>query len=91
MRLTLAARISLNPGKESAFDDFETRAAAIMARHDGRIESRVRTGPGAELHLVTFPDRASFERYRSDPDTLALAELRASIVRETVIWFGEAP
>ena len=91
MRLTIAARISLNPGKEAAFDDFEARTAAIMARHDGRIESRVRTHPGAELHLVTFPDRESFERYRSDPETLALAELRASIVRDTVIWFGTAP
>ena len=89
-RLTLAARISLHPGKEAAFDELEERAAAIMAKHEGRIESRVRSRPGEEVHLVTFPDRAAFERYRRDPETLALAELRATIVRETVLWMGSA-
>jgi uncharacterized protein (DUF1330 family) len=41
-----------------------------------------------EIHIVQFPDEASFASYRADPELLALADLRASAIRETVIWRG---
>ena len=92
-RLTIVALLRLHPGKSDEFDDFETRAARIMARHGGRIERRVRlrrvdSATPDEVHVVTFPDERAFEAYRADPDTRAAAALRATLVRETVIWFG---
>ena len=88
MRLAIVAILDLHEGKQAAFQEFEARAEGIMARHDGRIESRVRSGLDREIHVVTFPDRESFERYRSDPDTRALAERRATLVRRTGLWVG---
>ena len=92
-RLTIVALLHLQAGKNDEFDDFEARAATVMARHGGRIERRIRlrdTDPSApdEVHVVTVPDQRAFEAYRSDPETRAAAALRATLVRETVIWFG---
>jgi hypothetical protein len=42
-----------------------------------------------EIHLVRFPDAAAFARYRDDAELRALAELRTSAIRETVVWRGE--
>ena len=37
----------------------------------------------------TFPDQQSFDRYRADADLKALAELRASAIRQTIVWVGK--
>jgi uncharacterized protein (DUF1330 family) len=92
-RLTIVALLHLHTGKSREFDEFEAQAARIMARHGGRIERRIRlrhsdAAAPDELHVVTFPDEASFESYRDDPETRAAAALRATLVRETVVWLG---
>ena len=92
-RFTIVALLHLHAGKDDEFDDFERRAAIVMARHGGRIERRIRLhdpGPATpdEVHVVTFPSEAAFAAYRDDPDTRAGAPLRATLVRETVLWPG---
>ena len=75
-----------------------------MARYGGRIERRIQPkvdggaprstslAPPDEMHVVRFPDAASFASYRADAELAALAELRAAAIRETVVWQGvEAP
>lgn len=90
--LTLVVLLFLHPDREAEFERFEIRAAEVMSRHGGRIERRIsfagKNDPSQpdEVHVVTFPDRESFERYRSDPAIQALAELRARAIRETIIW-----
>jgi uncharacterized protein (DUF1330 family) len=92
--LTIVAALFIHPGREREFEEFETAADAIMLRHGGRIERRIGFAPSAdpaqphEVHLVSFPDQQSFERYRSDPDLQALAELRARAIRITTAWVG---
>jgi uncharacterized protein (DUF1330 family) len=93
-RITLVALLFTDPGREREFERFEARAAEIMARHGGRIERRISLDAGGdpsrprEVHVVTFPDAASFESYRGDPELAPLADLRASAIRRTVVWTG---
>jgi uncharacterized protein (DUF1330 family) len=82
-----------NPGHEEELDRFEDAAARIMGRYGGRMERRIPLAPAAaredrpqEVHIVTFPDRASFDRYREDPEIQGLADLRARAIRRTTVW-----
>ena len=93
-RLTLVALLFIDPDHGDQFEQFESSAATIMNRYGGKIERRVRfesrddSSQPHELHMVTFPDHESFERYRRDPDLRALAALRAEAIRRTVVWEG---
>lgn len=84
----------VRPGQEAAFEDFERKAARIMARHGGRIDCAVRPAPGAgedapfEVHIVSFPDEAAYAAFRSDPDRLALADQRERIIARHLILAG---
>ena len=94
MSVTLVAALYIHPGREAEFDRFETAAARIMRRHGGALDRRIRIARAAgdnlphEVHIVSFPDDASLQRYRTDPDLQGLAELRTSAIRETVVWMG---
>jgi len=94
-KLTLVAALYIHAGHEAEFEQFETQAAAIMRRHGGAVERRIGFANAAgdenphEVHVVTFPDEQSFERYRNDPDLSALADLRSRAIRKTTIWRGE--
>ena len=91
-RLSIVAALFIHPGHEAEFEQFETAAESIMQRHGGHLERRIGIPPGAdqpqEIHLVTFPDRESFDRYRNDADLLAMAELRTRAIRQTIAWVG---
>ena len=97
--LTRVVLLFLHADRQAEFELFESTAAQIMKRHGGRIERRIRCAHAAddascpdEVHVVTFPTDAAFERYRDDPELLALAPLRASAIRQTIVWSGaEAP
>lgn len=92
--ITLVVALFIQPGRHAEFERFENRAAEIMRRFGGRIERRVAfsanddpSGPD-EVHVVTFPDLDSYDRYRKSPKLQALAGLRASAIRKTIIWRG---
>lgn len=91
--LTLVVLLTIDPARRDDFVRFESSAATIMKRYGGRIERRIclsgseRPRPD-EVHVVTFPDRDAFDRYRRDPDLEPLAALRAAALRETVVWDG---
>jgi uncharacterized protein (DUF1330 family) len=93
-RLVLVASLYINPGMEAEFERFESAAGAVMARHGGAIERRIRSAQPAgadspyEVHIVTFPDVAAFDRYRADPAIAAMAQLRTDAIARTSIVFG---
>jgi len=96
--LTLLVLIFVEPQRRREFTEFEAAASRIMKRHGGALERRVVFSSGGdpdrpdEVHVVTFPDRASLERYRADPELQALKELRAAAISRTVFWEGrDAP
>jgi uncharacterized protein (DUF1330 family) len=90
--LTLVVLLHLNADHEEELERFEDAAARIMSRYGGRIERRIPLeragGPDQpdEVHIVTFPDRGSFDRYRQDPEIQALAGLRERAIRRTTVW-----
>jgi uncharacterized protein (DUF1330 family) len=92
--ITLVVALFVNPDRIAEFEQFESRAAEIMRRHGGRIERRIICAPGddagrpSEVHIVVFPDSNSYRRYRQDPELASLATLRASAIRQTIVWPG---
>lgn len=92
--ITLVVLLFVDAERVEEFDRFEERAAGILARYGGAIERRIAFPPSAdpsqprEMHVVTFPDRGSFDRYRGDADLRALTELRARAIRRTIVWEG---
>lgn len=66
--------IDLSAADLDAFERYEAAVLALVPRHGGRLELRVRALDGrTETHLLFFPDDAAFERFRADPGRLALA------------------
>ena len=98
-RFVLLVHLWIHPGQEAAFEAFERQAARIMARHKGRIDSAIRMTPpdGAgpndatpyEVHVVSFPDKAAWEAYGQDPETLKLREKRGKIIARTALMMGQ--
>jgi uncharacterized protein (DUF1330 family) len=92
--LVLVVGLWIAPGRDVEFDSFERAALAIVARHGGSLMRRVglRDGLGSnppnELHVLMFPSREAYDRYRDDPELTALAPLRARAILRTVIWEG---
>jgi uncharacterized protein (DUF1330 family) len=98
--VTLVALLYLHAGRGAEYERFESTASRVMSRHGGRIERRIKLSgdaaapasagpaPPDEVHIVSFPDAASFARYRADPEIRALADLRAAAIRDTVVWQG---
>src|SRR5689334_22358438 len=94
--MLLVVTLTIRPGALEAFRDFETRAAAIMAKHGGAIERAIYVPPAREgesareVHIVSFPDEASFAAYRADEALTALAPLRSAAIAQTEVLVGEA-
>ena len=67
--------IDLSRADLDVFERYETSVLALLPKHGGRLELRVRALDGqAETHLLYFPDEQAFDAYRSDPARLALAD-----------------
>lgn len=92
-KLTLLVQLWLKEDNVAGFEAFEQKAAAIMAKHSGKIERVIRlnsSDPAApfEVHVVSFPNELAFAAYRADPSALALAQERAAVIEKTVVWSG---
>jgi len=93
-KITLIVALFINPDRHAEFESFEARAAEIMSRFGGRIERRIRcstkddSSVPDEVHIVTFPDLESYNRYRESPEIQALASQRAIAIRKTIVWRG---
>lgn len=58
------------------FEDYEAQVLALLKNHGGVLLERLRSIDGkSEVHLLHFPDAASFEAFRADPARAALQEL----------------
>ncbi len=69
---------------------FEQQAAQIMATYGGQIVAAFETernadNSGKEVHLLTFPDAAAFDAYRTDPALRALSTLRSQAIADTKV------
>ncbi|MFG1838996.1 hypothetical protein [Micromonospora sp. NPDC049175] len=71
--LTLVALVEFPVGGEDAGRRYENAVLALLGRHGGRLERRLRSTDGqTEVHVITFEDRAGYESLLADPDRAAL-------------------
>ena len=93
-RLILVVTLEVRKDAAATFARFETQAAAILSRWDGKIERVIRLdeeAPGRtfrEVHIVSFPDGDAFDAYRRDPELAALKSLRDGAIVSTEIVRG---
>ena len=72
-RLTLAAVVDAPPEHAAAVNGYEDAVLALMERHGGRVERRLRTADGrTEVQILSFEDREGLESFLADPDRAAL-------------------
>ena len=87
--MLLLATLTVRRAELDAFRAYEHAAAAIMARHGGRIENAFVVDEGGdtlrELHVVRFASADDRARYAADPELRALAEIRERCVVSTEI------
>ncbi len=70
--LLLVAVVELVPGHAEAGQRYEDAVLALLGRHGGAIEQRLRSTDGAtEVHVIRFADRSGVDSFLADPDRLA--------------------
>ena len=70
--LLLVAIVEMAPGLEIAGQEYEDAVLALLDRHGGRVERRMRgTDSASEVHVIRFQSRAGYESFMVDPDRLA--------------------
>ncbi|GAA2182500.1 hypothetical protein [Micromonospora lupini] len=75
--LTLVAIVEYPAGAEAAGQRYEDTVLALLDRHGGRLERRLRGTDGrTEVHVITFDDRAGYESFLVDPER---TDLRAAL------------
>jgi enamine deaminase RidA (YjgF/YER057c/UK114 family) len=74
--LTLALVVDLAENAVAPFAAYEQRVLALLGRHGGRVDRRLRTPDGrTEIHLLSFADRTGYDAYLADPDRAAAGHL----------------
>jgi hypothetical protein len=78
--------IDLSQADLDVFERYEASVLALLPKHRGRLELRVRALDGqTETHLLYFQDEQAFDAFLSDPARLVLAdEWKRSGARSTV-------
>ncbi|GAA2475268.1 GNAT family N-acetyltransferase [Streptomyces gobitricini] len=66
---------------------YEERALALLPRHGGRLERRLRTADGlSEVHLVRFPCEDAYRAYLADPDRTPDGRITARVLEVTEVY-----
>jgi hypothetical protein len=84
--------IYLHPGQRDALRRYETLALPVFHRHGGQFERILRPAGAAadpdapdEIHWLRFDSAAGLDAVRRDPEMVALAPLRETIVRKALL------
>ena len=71
--LLLVALVELAADAVEAGQRYEDQVLALLGRHGGRLERRLRTGDGrTEVHVIRFASREGYEGFLADPERIAL-------------------
>ncbi|MDZ5441800.1 GNAT family N-acetyltransferase [Micromonospora sp. 4G57] len=69
----LVALVEFGTDAVEAGQRYEDTVLALLGRHDGRLERRLRTGDGrSEVHVIRFATRAGYGSFLADPERAAL-------------------
>lgn len=79
-RLTIVTWADIRGECVDAFQRYEDRVLALLDRHGGRLDRRLRSAEGrVEVHVVSFDTRAGFDAFLADPARIAQRELLAGV------------
>jgi hypothetical protein len=71
--LLLAVVVEMHDDATAEGHRYEDAVLALLARHGGHLDRRLRTLDGAsEVQIIRFTARAGLDSFMSDPDRLAL-------------------
>jgi uncharacterized protein (DUF1330 family) len=74
--MLLFVQIDLSGADLPLFETYESRVLALLGRHGGRLEARLRsTDSRSEVHILEFPDAAALAAFRADPERMAAQDL----------------
>ncbi|MFG2099288.1 GNAT family N-acetyltransferase [Micromonospora echinaurantiaca] len=69
----LVALVEFPADAVEAGQRYEDAVLALLGRHGGRVERRLRTGDGrTEVHLIRFDTRVGYDAFLVDPERVAL-------------------
>lgn len=90
--LLLVAIVEMADGHAAAGERYEDAVLALLGRHGGSVERRLRgTESATEIHVIRFRSRAGYESFMVDPDRLACrAELGDAAPTTRVVEVREA-
>ena len=69
--MLLVAVVDMAAGHVEAGRAYEDDVLALLPRHGGSLDRRMRDATGAEVHVIRFEDRAGYQAFLIDPDRLA--------------------
>jgi uncharacterized protein (DUF1330 family) len=92
--------VYVHAGKEPAFEEFESGALPLMARHGGELLLRLRPSRESvvahsidapyEVHIVRFPNDEAFARFAADEERQHVLHLKEGSVRASLLIRGNA-
>jgi uncharacterized protein (DUF1330 family) len=90
--------IYIREGQEQSFHEFEDIALPLIKKYGGSLVLRVRPSEECviaregdkpyEIHVVTFPDDASLERFSQDEHRRAFLHLKEQSVKSVLLVRG---
>jgi len=91
MSLIVVVELTVREGGQDEFQEFEARALHLMSEFGGKLLYAFRpegVEHDVEVHVLEFPDTASFGRYRNDPRTAEMAAARERVIENTRLMHG---
>ena len=90
--------ISIIPGQEETFHQFEDIAIPAILKYNGKLLLRVRPGedaiveasiePPHEIHLVEFPTEADFNNFMQDEERKKFLHLKDQSIQSVLLIKG---
>jgi uncharacterized protein (DUF1330 family) len=87
MSVTLCVMLWASPDRKQQLAEYEDRVLRRLAPYGARLLTRVSSleGGPTEVQVLEFPSEDALEKFQSDPERLALADLRAGSIARTEI------
>jgi len=90
--ITLTAILWANEGQHDLLVEYENRVLELIPKHGGRVVERMRAdqkddGP-YEVQIIELPNDEALAEYMIDPVRVALAEMHATAIKQTLVMRG---
>ncbi|QPM91581.1 hypothetical protein [Pseudooceanicola algae] len=96
--MLLLLTFKVDPDLFQRFEEYETRALAVLAGYGGEMVLRLRhLDSSGETHLLSVPDRDTLSAFLADPECVALQEAYADalptplVTKVAILESGQLP